>query len=346
MSIKNIFKFSALTIASLMLLSGCQSSDSVTDEVTLIVHDSFPNEEFAVAASEATGLQVKVVTSGGGEELTTTLALTKGAPLADAFYGIDNFFASRLVENDVIVPFVPDNLPERAKEFLFDDQGSMVPVSLGATCINIDKTWFAENSMSEPKTYFDLIDEKYKGLTVLLDPTASTTGGSFYLGTIAEFGPEQALDYWENLIENDARIEQGWSDAYYTHFTAGSPDGTYPIVVSYSSSPAYTINDEGTESQTSALLDTCSSTVEYAGILNGANNTEGAKLLIEYLFSEEFQNTIADTMYVYPVDAEANIPAEWDEFAPLPSNPHDVPASEIGSKRDAWLADLSERIGL
>lgn len=310
--------------------------------VTLIVHDSFPNEEFAAAASEATGYNVEVVSAGDGGELSSQLVLTQGAPIADAFFGIDSVFASRIADG-VAEPHMPSQLPARAEEFLVDAEGSLVPVTLGATCINIDPEWFADQGIAEPTSYEDLAAEAYRGLTVLLDPTSSSTGASFLIGTVAQFGEDGFADYWSALVDNDIRIVQGWEDAYYSHFTFGG-DGTYPIVLSYSSSPAYTVTEDGSETLTRALLDTCSSQVEYAGVLAGAANPEGARAVVDYLVSREFQDTIADSMYVYPIDAEAYLPAEWAEFAPMPTEPNDIPAADIGAGREGWLKTWSEAV--
>lgn len=327
--------------------TGGESEGTQSQAVTLIVHDSFvPAEEFEAAASAATGYDVSVITAGDGGELTNQLVLTKGAPLADAFFGVDHIFASRLIEHEVVDPYLSEALPERAKSFAVDDAGSLTAIDLGATCINYDIAWFNEAGIDAPETYEDLVASEYENLTVLLDPTSSSTGASFLIGTIAHFGEGGYLEYWSSLVDNGARIEQSWNDAYYTHFTAGNPDGTYPIVVSYSSSPGYTITEDGTASTTAAPLATCSSQVEYAGVLAGAANPEGARAVIDYLLSPEFQDTIADTMYVYPVDEEAAVPAEWAEFAPLPAEPNDLTATEIGEGRDRWLKDLSEAIGL
>lgn len=349
--------FGATTVGALVV--GCQQAtvpegntggeteEAQSQTVTLIVHDSFvPAETFESAATAATGFDVKVVTAGDGGELTNQLVLTKGAPLADAFFGVDHIFASRLIEHEVVEPYLSDALPERAKSFAVDEVGSLTPIDLGATCINYDIAWFDEAGIDAPETYEDLATSEYRDLTVLLDPTSSSTGASFLIGTIAHFGEEGYLDYWTSLVDNGARIEQSWNDAYYTHFTAGNPDGTYPIVVSYSSSPGYTITEDGLSSTTAAPLATCSSQVEYAGVLAGAENPAGARAVIDYLLSPEFQNTIADTMYVYPVDEEASVPAEWADFAPLPDEPNDLTAAEIGEGRERWLKDLSEAIGL
>ena len=329
-------------------LSGCAAGEAVPGDdrsVTVVVHDSFPAEEFAAAASAATGYEVEVITAGDGGELTNTLVLTAGAPIADAFFGVDNVFASRVVEYDVVEPYLPEVLPARASDHAYDAQGSLSAVTLGATCINIDPAWFAERGLAEPNTYEDLADPAYRGLTVLLDPTSSSTGASFLVGTVARFGEEAFPEYWQRLVENDVRIEQGWTEAYNGRFTRGGGSGTAPIVLSYSSSPAWTLTEDGAATTTRALLDTCSSQVEYAGVLRGAANPAGARAVVDYLLSREFQNTIADTMYVYPIDADADVPSEWQQFAPMPAAPNDLTAAEIGAGREAWLKSWSAATG-
>ena len=73
-----------------LALTGCSGSapdaPAETEKVTLVVHDSFPNDEFAEAASAATGYDVEVISAGDGGELTNKLVLTAGAPIADAFF--------------------------------------------------------------------------------------------------------------------------------------------------------------------------------------------------------------------------------------------------------------------
>ena len=351
----------AVAAALGLTLSGCATgSADDTDsgsadggdakKVTLVVHDSFPNDDFAKAASAATGYDVQVVSAGDGGELTNKLVLTKGAPIADAFFGVDNIFASRLLDNDVVTAYTPDDLPDSAGEFAVDGDtnAGLVPVDRGATCINVDTAWFAEHDLAVPETYEDLTKSEYKDLTVLLDPTASSTGASFLVGTVAEFGKDGFTDYWQRLIDNGARIEQGWSDAYYGQFTQGGEDGTKPIVVSYASSPAFTVDEAGTASSTSALLDTCTTQVEYAGVLQGAENEVGAEAVVDYLVSHEFQQTIPDAMYMNPIDETVRMPAAWTKFAPEPASgqTHDLSSREIEAGREGWLKTLSEQIGL
>lgn len=363
-SVTRSFAFVALPLAAALVLTGCGSSaDSAKpegadgDAVTLVVHDSFVDgEAFAAQASKATGFDVKVITAGDGGELANKLVLTKGAPIADAFFGIDNTFASRLIENDVVEPVPVDGLPERAQKIAAEldpkaaESGNapLVPIDIGATCVNIDTAWFAEQGVAEPETLEDLADAKYKDLAVLLDPTASSTGASFMIATIAAFGEDGFTDYWKSLESNGARIVQGWSEAYNTEFTGVSDTGTRPIVVSYSTSPAFTVNEDETESTTRALLDTCSSQTEFAGVLAGSSNPEGARAVVEYLLSAEFQTEVADQMYMYPVDESVELPASWAKFAPLPAEgqSHDLESATIQSGLDGWLRELGDAVGL
>lgn len=340
----------ALALAAMLGLglAGCSGSAETggadTDTVTLIVHDSFPNDDFAAAASEATGYDVEVISAGDGGELTNKLVLTKGAPLADAFFGVDQIFASRVIEGEAAEPYTPEALPERAAEHTVDGSEALTPITLGATCVNIDTGWFEDEGIPAPTSYEDLTEPAYEGLAVLLDPTASSTGASFLAGTVAHFGEDGFTGYWEDLMANGARVEQGWGDAYYGQFSQGGEDGTLPVVVSYSSSPAATLTEGGDGTTTAALLDTCSSQVEYAGVLDGAENPEGARALVDYMLSSEFQDTIAETMYMYPIDADAAVPAEWSDFAPLPTEPNDLAAAEVGAGLDEWLKTVSEII--
>lgn len=358
-----------LSAALALMIAGCSgdpapnsANKAQSDTVTLVVHDSFGDAEaFSTAAGAATGYSVKVITAGDGGELTNKLVLTKGAPIADAFFGVDNSFASRLIEHGVVEPFAPKDLPESAEKYAIgpdpsapasaeenggsDASLALVPIDLGATCINIDTGWFTEHGVRPPKTYADLADPAYTGLTVLIDPTGSSTGAAFLTGTVAAFGDPGYEDYWKRLVKNGARIESGWSEAYNGQFTQGGGSGSFPIVLSYSTSPAWTLSDDGASSTTAALLDTCTSQIEYAGVLAGASNPDGAKAVIQYLLSNEFQSTIPDTMYMYPVDADVKLPEDWTRFAAMPSEPHDLSPAEIGAGLEGWLKGWSEAVG-
>jgi thiamine transport system substrate-binding protein len=149
-------------------------------------------------------------------------------------------------------------------------------------------------------------------------------------------------DYWTALLDNGVRIVSDWSDAYEVDFTAGGGSGDRPLVVSYNSSPPFTIPEGGGRPTTSALLDTCFRQVEYAGVLAGADNPEGARALVDFMVGHTFQAALAENMYVFPVDDRVALPAVWARWAKPAPKPISVRASEIAEHRSEWIREWSD----
>src|SRR6478752_1482098 len=140
-------------VLGVLALAGCSAigSDepgpsSSSGTVTLVTHDSFALSDGILADFEKqTGLKVEVVQPGDGGTLANQLVLTKDAPLGDLTFGIDNTFASRVVDEGVVAKSSnPDAF-----------EGALVPVDYGDVCINVDHTWFASPDLAEPVTLED-----------------------------------------------------------------------------------------------------------------------------------------------------------------------------------------------
>jgi thiamine transport system substrate-binding protein len=205
--------------------------------------------------------------------------------------------------------------------------------------VNVDDTWFADHDLAPPTTLDDLADPAYRGLFVLPGAATSSPGMAFLLTTVAAYGAAWP-DYWTKLMVNGAELTAGWSDAYEVDFTQGGGQGDRPIVLSYDSSPAFTV--AGGTSSTSALLDTCFRQVEYAGVLDGAANPAGAEALVDFLLSPDVQAALPDSMYVFPVASGTPLPKEWAEFAKQPTTPFAVDPASISKHRDEWLRVWSD----
>ncbi|AXH98039.1 thiamine ABC transporter substrate-binding protein [Ornithinimicrobium avium] len=316
-----------------------------TGTVTLVTHDSFALPDDLIAQFEAdTGYDLQIQLSGDAGQLTNQLVLTAGSPIGDVAFGIDNTFAGRAIDNDVLTPYTPARLPRSAKEHALEggDAAYLTPVDFGDVCVNVDDVWFANQGMMPPASLNDLLKPEYEDLFVTPGATTSSPGMSFLLATIGEFGPGQWQPYWEDLMANGAKITSGWTDAYTVDFTAGGGDGDRPIVLSYSSSPPFTIPEGGWQPTTSALLDTCFRQTEYAGVLDGTDNPQGAQAVIDWLVSPAVQAVIPDSMYMYPVDGRAPLPDLWAQFAPLAEEPIVVPARQIEEERQTWLQEWSD----
>ncbi|MCC2594661.1 thiamine ABC transporter substrate-binding protein [Tessaracoccus sp. OS52] len=312
-----------------------------SEELTVVTHESFvlPEELKEKFASES-GYEVTYVAPGDGGELVNQLILTKDSPLGDVVFGIDNTFSSRAVEEGVLAPYEA-RLPESAAGLGSD---SLTPIDLGDVCVNADTAWFEESGLAVPATLDDLARPEYKDLLVVSHPASSTPGLAFLAATVGAKGSDGYLEYWDALVDNGVKVVPGWSDAYYTEFSGADGEGPRPLVLSYSTSPAFTLSEDGSESTTQALLETCFRQVEYAGVIAGARNEKGAREFIDFLLTEEVQASIPENMYMYPVDDSVELPAEWVAFAPLADEPIEVPAEEIAANRDSWIREWTERV--
>lgn len=100
----------------------CPRCGAVT-EVLLVTHDSFAIPDDLVAAfTKATGCTLKVLQSGDAGALTNKLVLTKGSPIGDAVFGIDNTFASRAV-SEGCWPTTRPLCPRALRHMLFRERG-------------------------------------------------------------------------------------------------------------------------------------------------------------------------------------------------------------------------------
>lgn len=342
MRFTHLTRFATLTaltvIAAPLALAGCSASDGADlTTVTVVTHDSFDVPEDVLADFEReSGLTVTFVAPGDAGALVNQLILTQDSPLGDVVFGIDNTFASRAIDAGVLSP-VDIMAPafEDAATYGIPGSDRLVAIDYSDVCINVDHRWFTEHELAEPVTLADLTRPEYKGLLSVPNPATSSPGLAFLLATVAS-DPEHWEEYWAALRANDVRVVASWSDAYFTDFSGPSTGGDYPLVVSYASSPPFEVGDTG-EAPTGALLETCFRQVEYAGVLAGGQNPDGARLVIEWMLSDAFQSSVAESMYVYPVSTTAEIPESWVEFAPLSEEPWTITPDEIAAHRDEWI---------
>jgi thiamine transport system substrate-binding protein len=322
--VQKLFRKLAILVISILAATSLVScaSQPVNNEVTVVVHDSFViSDELLSEFKDQTGTTVKIIRAGDAGAMTNKLILTKDQPIADAVYGIDNIFAGLAAANGII-------------------DGSLTAINYGDVCMNYDRLWFSKNEQAAPANIQDLIKPEFNGLTVVQNPNTSSSGLAFLAATVAVFGERGFKSYWQQLKDNNVKVTAGWEDAYFTDFSGSSGKGAYPIVLSYSSSPAAEVREDGL-SQTVALLDSCYRQTEFAGVLDKAKNKSAAQEFVQFLLSQSFQSTLAESMYVYPIDASVALPEAWQEFAPVTSKPVGGELN-LNANREFWLKTWSD----
>jgi len=298
----------------------------------MLVHDSFALPDDVISQFEASsGIDVTFTPVGDAGTLVNQLALSAGAPLGDAVYGIDNTFASRAVASGALAEYVSPGATDSVS-------GELTAIDYSDVCFNIDLAAF-DSTLPAPVSFDDLLKPEYAGLVSVSNPTTSSPGLALLLATYATYG-DGWEDYWRALRDNDLEVTAGWSDTYFVDFSAPNYGGDFPIVLSYASSPPSEVIDGSPT--TAALLDTCFRQVEYAGVLEGAANPTAAQAVVDWMLSDEVQSALPDSMYVYPVSPTASIPSEWLEYAPLSDQPIMIDPATIDAERDTLLRAWTE----
>ena len=336
-------------IFSLMVTtSACTPAEQDPVTLTVMTHDSFAVSEGIVEQFEnENDVTVQFLEVGDTGTAVNKAILSKGNPLADVFFGVDNTFLSRALDEGIFEVYQSPLLNEIDSVFLLDSSFHALPVDFGDVCLNYQKAFFEDNNLPAPDSLEDLIDPAYRGLLTVQNPATSSPGLAFLMTTIGYFGEDGYLDYWQSLIENEVNIVNDWETAYYGEFSqAGGPD---PIVVSYGSSPPFEVifsevplEDAPTAAVTSP--GTCFRQIEFVGILAGTENREMAEKWVDFMLSRDFQEDIPLNMYVFPVNRNAVLDETFEKYLEVPEITADVSPQMIAENRESWIRDWTENI--
>jgi thiamine transport system substrate-binding protein len=323
--------------------TACGGTGEKPTDVVLVTHDSFVISDAVKRAFEQeSGLQLRILQSGDAGEMLTRALLTAGNPQGDVLFGVDNNLLSRALAGDLFEAYQSPELEAVDEQYVLDREHRVTPIDHGEVCLNVDKTWFAKRGVEPPRSLDDPTDPRFEGLLVVENPATSTPGLAFLLATIARYGEGEWQDYWRRLRENRVLVVDGWEEAYNVRFSGSAGNGNRPIVVSYASSPPAEVifrKPRPAEAPTAVVEDSCFRQIEFAGVLRGARNVDGARKLLDFMLATRFQEDIPLSMFVFPVNREAALPLEFERFAVVPKAPLELPPDAIEANRDNWLGE-------
>lgn len=308
---------------------------------TVMTHDSFAVSEEVVAAFEAEhNVTVTFLKLGDAGEATNKAVLAVEQPLADVFYGVDNTFLSRALDGNIFESYESPLLADIPDEFELDPAHGALPVDYGDVCVNYDKAYFVDNGITPPSNLEDLLKPEYQDLLVVENPATSSPGLAFLFATIGHFGANGYLDYWQGLVDNGLEVVNDWETAYYTEFSRWG--GQYPLVVSYASSPPVEMiyaEEPMDEPPTAAVIadGSCFRQIEFVGILKGTQNRALAEAWVDFMLSTQFQEDMPLQMFVFPVNPNAQLQAEFVNYLQIPTETSVVSPADIAAHREEWI---------
>jgi len=348
-NIKEVFvmKMKYFLIVAILgvLLSGCSKGPQT---LTVMTHDSFAASETVITAfEEENNVTVKILASGDAGTALNKALLAKDNPLGDVFYGVDNTFLSRALDEGIFESYDSNLLSQIPDQFKLDPENRALPVDFGDVCLNYDRAYFKNKGITPPQNLEDLLKPEYKSLLVVENPATSSPGLAFLLATIGHFGEDEYLNFWQGLVDNDVLVVNDWESAYYTEFSRSG--GLRPIVVSYASSPAFEViyaDTPQSEPPTAAVTsnESCFRQVEFVGILKGTKNRQLAEKWVDFMLSIPFQEDIPLQMYVFPVNQNAQLDQAFTQYMQIPENPAYVSPQDIATMREQWIQEWTATV--
>jgi thiamine transport system substrate-binding protein len=266
---------------------------------------------------------------------------------------VDNTFLSRALNEDLFETYASPMLEKIPDEYQLDPANGALPVDYGDVCINYDKAYFVSHDLGIPQSLEDLAAPEYgkqggrDGLLVVENPATSSPGLAFLLATVATFGEEGYLQFWQDLKDNGVVVVNDWNTAYYTNFSASSGKGAQPMVVSYASSPAAEViyaSTALTEAPTASITaaGTCFRQIEFVGILKGTKELELAQAFVDFMLDVDFQEDMPLQMFVYPVNPEAGLPEAFTLYTQTAVSPAELDLATIDANREKWIQAWTE----
>lgn len=341
--------FAAMLTALLLVAISGLAVPASAERPNLVVYtyDSFvswgPAQEIAATFEAAYDAKVTFVAPTGSGEMLARLIAEKetGGTQADVFIGLSDTQLPRAIERDVFQPLQTDLIPHLAnvpEELHVDPEYRAIPFDYGFVSFVYDRKAWPEDQL--PSSLEDLTDRRFANRVIAIDPRTSSVGHALLLWTIAEYGDDGYLAYWDRLKPSLLTVAGGWSAAYSMF-----EEGEAPIVLSYTTDAAYSVfAGQGDRYGVMTPGGEAYLQVEMAGIVAGSDQVELAHAFLNHLLAPESQKLIPTTNWMFPANAATELPQVFEDYAIQPENPVRLDQSVVDEHNDRWLREWAVEI--
>lgn len=275
------------------LLALATQSANAEGKLTVYTYESFtaewgPGPQVEKAFEAQCGCDLELVVASDGVALMNRVKLEGEAIKADIVLGLDTNLTAEARSTGLFAPHGPIgelNVPGGWTDDIF------VPYDYGYFAV----VYNTETMKEPPKSLKDLVDGNPEQKIIIQDPRTSTPGLGLVLWVKAVYGGK-APEAWAKLKKRVLTVAPGWSESY-----AMFMKGEAPMVLSYTTSPAYHMVSEKTEKyQAAPFAEGQYMQIEVAGVtVNGAKNPLSEQFMT-FMTSPAFQEIIPETNWMLP----------------------------------------------
>jgi thiamine transport system substrate-binding protein len=261
-----------------------------------------------------------------GVALLNRLRLEGANARAGVVLGLDTNLVTEAKATDLFAPHGIDTTAITVPDDWADDV--FVPYDYSHFAVVYD----TEAISTPPTSLRDLVEGDASQKIVIQDPRTSTPGLGLLLWVKAVYGDE-APQAWERLRERVLTVSPGWSEAYGL-FTSGEA----PMVLSYTTSPAYHMVSEDSERyQAAAFEEGHYLQIEVAGLLANAPDVELAREFLAFMTQPGFQDAIPTYNWMMPAAATSEpLPEAFDRLV-RPETTLLLSPDDVSRNRQTWI---------
>lgn len=308
-----------------VVLFSCKNENKSTDEkstseeINVYTHRHYESDQALFEAFEKkSGIKVNVI-NASADELIQKMVLEGEQSPADVLITVDAGRLHRAKEKDLLQPISNSVIDSILPSHLKDEDNHWFALTKRARVIVYAKDRVDPLELS---SYENLVNEEWEN-KIVVRSSSNIYNQSLMASIIANDGEEAAKMWAKGMVNNMARTPKGNDRDQVKAVAGGEADlaivNTYYIGKMLNSEDQTELDaaekvavffpnqeDRGTHINVSGI-----------GVAKHAPNKEAAVQLIEYLLSEDAQNTFASSNYEYPVNPNvenAPILQSWGSF--------------------------------
>ncbi len=297
------------TIIALFALAFLAAPAAAEDTLTIYTYESFtadwgPGPKVKEAFEKTCDCTVDYVSLVDGVAMLNRLKLEGKATTADVVLGLDTNLTAEAEATDLFGKHGLDTALAKVPVPWTDDY--FMPFDYGYFAVVYD----TQKITAPPKSLDELVNGDPAQKIALEDPRSSTPGLGFLLWMKDVYG-DKAAEAWSKLKPRILTTAPGWSEAYAL-FTKGE----VPMVLSYTTSPAYHVIAENTDRYKAAAFNEGHyMQIEVAGLIDASPKRALAQRFLAFMMTPAFQDVVPTTNWMFPAgDTSQALPKAFDDL--------------------------------
>jgi thiamine transport system substrate-binding protein len=325
-------------IIGVALLSAVFSVPGLTAKpvLTVYTYDSFtsewgPGPQVKRAFEKHCACVLKLVGLEDGVSLLNRLKLEGKNTSADLVLGIDTNLTAEARATGLFqahgLQLQNSTLPQIWSDDVF------LPYDYGYFAFVYNR----EQLSNPPGSLRELVENTQAPQILIQDPRTSTPGLGLLLWIKKVYGDE-ADQAWAKISSRIVTVSKGWSEAYGLFLK-----GEAPMVLSYTTSPAYhIIAEQDTRFAAARFSEGHYQQIEVAGLVASSDQPALGRQFLSFMMGPEFQSIIPTTNWMYPVSLErSKLPPAFNQLID-PAPVLLFSDTEIAENRRRWIDEWLE----